>query len=215
MTELSFSHSPNLQENLKKMLENIGQSVVTDSDFLQVIQEELNTIQAFCRDHHPHNMPPILKVFDSTQKIQVMPILEGEKFNRAVHRREILTRIGSAFYDQNGADNFPAIVMLISEAWMKSFAADALPDKMRAPSDYPDAVDAIVVQAVTLTKPTILTTQPQPRAGLAVLEIKQRRPYLIVESLVDANIVPANQETNDLLNYFFRGWFLQSQRDRN
>jgi hypothetical protein len=197
------------------MLENIGQSVVADSDFLQVIQEELNTIHTFCRDHHPHNMPPILKVFDSQQKIQVMPILEGEKFNRAVHRREILTKIGSAFYTQNGAENFPAIVMLISEAWMKSFSADALPDKMRAPSDYPDAVDAIVVQAVTLTKPSILTTQPQPRAGLAVLEIKQRRPYLIVDSLVEASIVPANRDTTDLLNYFFRGWFLQSQRDLN
>lgn len=197
------------------MLEDIEDSVVTDADFLEIIKNEVEFIKTFCLDEKAENISPMLKVWDSKKQLQLVPLTQWEDFNKSVGRRQILVEVGAYFYKEWGSDVFPAIVMLTSEAWMKSFDPKSMPDKIRMPSDYPDAIDSVVVQAITLAKSSILESEPNPRAGMAVLEIKARKPYIHLEELVEPNISAANRESTDLLNHFFMGWLQAGIIDRN
>ena len=197
------------------MLEEIANSVVTDKDLLEIIQFEVDFIKSFCVDEKPHNISPILKVWDSKKQLQLVPLTQWKEFNKSGVRRQIMVEVGAYFYKQWGRDVFPAIVLLTSEAWMKSFDAKSMPDKIRMPSDYPDAIDSIVVQAITLTKSSILETEPKPRVAMSILEIKQRKPYIQVKELVEPNITAANRDSTDLLNHFFMGWVKAGMAERN
>lgn len=197
------------------MLENIKDAVVTDSDFLSLIHSELDTIQNFFREEKPENMPPILQVLDTNKTQQIIPIDDESDFNNSKERRQVLKRFGSEFYQDWGYPIFPAIVMLISEAWMKSFDSKSIPNKMRMPSDYPDAIDAIVIQAITITKSSIEENEPKPRVCLAVLEIKEREPHIVLEELLEPRVMPASANSTDLLNHFYLGWMQQNQIEQN
>lgn len=197
------------------MFENIKDSIVTDEELLFIIGYERDIIKSYCEEEKPQNIPPIIKVLNSEKRLQFIPF-DGERdFNRSTERRSILMDMGAAFYKEWGQDVFPSILIMISEAWMKSFDAKDVPDKVRAPSDYPDAIDSIVVQAITLTKSSLEETEAKPRGGLSVLEIKSRDPYLILEELVEPNLMPATRETTDLLNHFFMGWAKQGAIENN
>lgn len=197
------------------MLENIKDAVVTDLDFLSLINSELDTIQNFFQKEKLENMPPILHVLDTNKTHQVIPLNDEVDFNNSTERRQVLKRFGSEFYADWGYPVFPAVVMLTSEAWIKSFDSTSIPDKMRTPSDYPDAIDAIVIQAITLTKPSTVEDEPEPRVCLAVLEIKQREPHILLEELVEPTVMPASTNTTDLLNHFYLGWMQQNQIEQN
>lgn len=197
------------------MFENLKDSIVSDEELLFMIGYERDIIKSYCEDEKPQNIPPIIKVLDSENRLQFIPLDGGRDFNRSTERRQIMVEIGAAFYREWGRDVFPSILMMTSEAWMKSFDVKEVPDKVRAPSDYPDAIDAIVVQAITLTKSSAEEAEAKPRAGLAVLEIKSREPYLTLEELVEPNLMPATRETTDLLNHFFMGWVKQGAIENN
>lgn len=197
------------------MLNNLNNYVITDEELLVILNRELEIIQEYCQEETPENIPPILKVIDSENRLQFISLDTEEDFNKAAKRRQILFQIGAAFYREWGQTVFPIILILTSEAWMKSFDANAIPDKVRAPSDYPDAIDAIVIQAITLAKSSQEETESNPRAGLAVLEIKTRQPYIHAEKLLEPQIMPATMETTDLLNHFFIGWFQESKSETN
>ncbi|MGB3513588.1 MAG: hypothetical protein WBA93_31155 [Microcoleaceae cyanobacterium] len=197
------------------MLENIKDSVVTDSDFLSLISSEIDTIQNFFREEKLENMPPILQILDTNKSHQILPIGENADFNNSTERRQVLKRFGSEFYANWGYPVFPAVVMLTSEAWIKSFDSTSVPDKVRQPSDYPDAIDTIVIQAITLTKPSKEEDEAEPRVCLGVLKIKQREPHILLEELVEPSIMPASSNTTDLLNHFYLGWMQQHQIEQN
>ena len=197
------------------MLENIKDSVVTDSDFLCLIHSELDTIQNFFREEKLENISPILQVLDTNKTHQFMPLDDEVDFNNSTERRQVLMNFGSEFYEHWGYPVFPAVVMLTSEAWIKSFDSTSVPDKIRTPSDYPDAIDAIVIQAITLTKSSIAEDEPEPRICLAVLEIKQREPHILLEELIKPRIMPASSNSTDLLNHFYLGWMQQNKIEQN
>ncbi len=197
------------------MLENIKDSIVTDSDFLSLISSELDTIQNFVREEKLQNIPPILQVLDTNKTHQIIPLDEDVDFNNSSERRQVLKRFGGAFYEHWGYPVFPAVVMLTSEAWIKSFDSKSVPDKVRKPSDYPDAIDAIVIQAITLTKPSTVEDEPEPRVCVAVLEIKQREPEIVLEELIEPSIMPVSGNKTDLLNHFYLGWMQQNKIEQN
>lgn len=197
------------------MLENIENSVVTNKDLIEIIETEIEFIKSFCMDEKPNNIAPVLKVWDSKKQLQLIPLTQWKDFNKSSGRRQIMVEVGACFYKEWGRDVFPAVVLLTSEAWMKSFDPKSIPDKMRMPSDYPDAIDSVVVQAITLTKSSILETEAKPRAAMSVLEIKCRKPYIQLQQLVEPNITLANRDSTDLLNHFFMGWVKAGMVERN
>lgn len=197
------------------MLENLEDGIVTNDDLLFLVKEELEMIQGFCIKHKPKVIPPMLQVLDSTRQKQVIPLHEEKNFGKSQGRRQALMRIGAAFYQEYGYEVFPVVAILTSETWLKGFERDAVPEKLRQPSDYPDAIDSIMVQGMTVVKSSILETQPNPRAAMGVLEIKQRKPYIKAEHLLDASLMDVTYNTTDLLNHFFIGWMQRSSLDSN
>lgn len=197
-------------------LERIKELIVTDEDLLFVINTELELIQDFCTQEKLQNLAPILKIIDSNSTMQLAPLMEGESFNKSTERRRILQEIGAHFRSHWGREVFPAIVMLTSEAWLKAFEQEKPPQEYhRAPSDYPDAIDTIVVQAITLVKSSPEDEEGKPRAGMGVLEIKNREPYIHTKSYIDPRVFPVSPNNTDLLNHFFLGWFKQGLTEQN
>ncbi|MGK7925320.1 MAG: hypothetical protein AB4290_08750 [Spirulina sp.] len=197
------------------MLENLDRDTISDDELIATIEQELKIIQGFCEEEKIDHFPPTLQVLDSEGRWQFIEVPNEPDFNSSVQRRQILVELGSIFYQAWGREICPMIVMLSSEAWMKSFDRNSQPNPYRAPSDYPDAIDSIVVQSITLTKAEIDAEDNKPRACLAVLEIKQRQPYIQTEILVEPTITPAGRDNTDLLNHFYLGWMQQSLSEGN
>ncbi len=195
------------------MLENVNDLIVTDAELISLIRSELDLLKGFCEDEKPSNIPPILKIWDSTKKLQIFPLSLDREFNRSSGRRQILINLGAEFYRHWGQEVFPAAVMLLSEAWVKAFSRAEVSSVNRAPSDYPDAIECVVVQALTLTKSSTIEKEANPRTGLAALEIKRREPYLQVWDWVAPTIMPTGRETTDLLNHFYMGWAQEDMRE--
>ncbi|MEA5470423.1 hypothetical protein [Spirulina sp. 06S082] len=197
------------------MLDNLDRDTISDDELIATIEQELKIIQGFCEEESIENFPPTLQVLDSEGRWQFLEIPNEPDFNHSVQRRQVLVALGGVFYQAWGREIYPMIVMLSSEAWMKSFDSGSKPNPYRSPSDYPDAIDSIVVQSITLTKTEINAEDNQPRACLAVLEIKQRQPYIKTEILVEPTITPAGRDRTDLLNHFYLGWIQQSLAEEN
>lgn len=197
------------------MLENLDRDTISNDELIATIEQELKIIQGFCQEENVEHFPPTLQVLDSEGRWQFLEIPNEPDFNNSANRRQILVELGSVFYQAWGRDICPMIVMLSSEAWMKSFSGNTQPNPYRAPSDYPDAIDSIVVQSITLTKSEIDAEDNKPRACLAVLEIKQRQPYIQAEILVEPTVTPAGRDSTDLLNHFYLGWMRQSLSEEN
>lgn len=197
------------------MLEHIDQDVITDQDLLAIAHSEIDLIQTFCEQEKISSFAPSLKIIDSEGRLQILEIPDELDFNHSVKRRQILLKLGQLFYQTWEAEVCPMVVILTSEAWMKSFQSETKPNPYRTPSDYPDAIDAIVIQSITFSKDSLSAAEHSPRACLGVLEIKQRQPYLQTEILVEPIITPATPESTDLLNHFYRGWFQQSMSQNN
>lgn len=134
------------------MLENINHWTVTDAELLSLIRSELDLLKSFCQDEQPNNIPPILKVWDSTKSLQMFPLSLDREFNRSSGRRQILINVGAEFHRHWGREVFPAAIILISEAWVKSFSRAEHSSVNRAPSDYPDSIECVVVQSLTLSQ---------------------------------------------------------------
>ncbi|MBP0021931.1 MAG: hypothetical protein J7647_30790 [Cyanobacteria bacterium SBLK] len=197
------------------MLENLDRDTISNDELIATIEQELKIIQGFCQEEKVEHFPPTLQVLDSEGRWQFLEIPNEPDFNNSVNRRQILVELGSVFYQAWGRDICPMIVMLSSEAWMKSFDSTSQPNPYRTPSDYPDAIDSIVVQSITLTKSAIEAEDNKPRACLAVLEIKQRQPYIQAKILVEPTITLAGRDSTDLLNHFYLGWMQQNLSEEN
>lgn len=103
----------------------------------------------------------------------MFPLSLERDFNRSSGRRQILINVGAEFHRQ-GRQVLPAAVIPISEAWVKAFSRAEVSSVNRAPGDYPDSIECVVVQALTLTKSSAIEKEANPRSGFAALEIKRR-----------------------------------------
>ncbi|MBW4497078.1 MAG: hypothetical protein KME26_29265 [Oscillatoria princeps RMCB-10] len=119
------------------MLENINNSTVTDAELLSLIRSEIDLLKDFCQDEKPSNIHPIFKVWDSTKKLQMFPLSPDREFNRSSGRRQILINVGAEFHRQWGRQVLPAAVILISEAWVKSFSRAEVSSVNRAQARLP------------------------------------------------------------------------------
>lgn len=197
------------------MSQSINDFVLTDKQLMEFVKVELDFIKNYCADCKPTAFPPILKVLDSRQKLHLISLDVDENFHRSTKRRQVLEEAGTKFYKKYGKNLFPAIVMLSSEAWLKAFNANNMPENIRQPSDYPDAVEVVVVQAITFANTSILESDCPPRASMGTLKIEARNPYLKLSEMSEPNLYPAGPETTDLLDRFFIGWFQEDVRTRN
>lgn len=188
--------------------------VITDAQLLDFVKEEIEFVESFCIDCQPRAIPPTLKILDSQKRLHLIELEVGKNFHRSAKRREILVKAGEEFYREWGEEIFPEIVMLTSEAWIKAFHQNAVPDKIRQPSDYPDAIDAIAAQAITLGRPSILANGSDARACMAALKIERRKPYIQVTQFTEPTLYKAGRETTDLINHFFIGWAYECGRKR-
>lgn len=197
------------------MYENMKNAVVTDKELLALTQDEINLVKHYCENEKPRNIPPLLKIFDSQHQLQLVPLGEWKGFNKSAKRQQIMARIGAEIYREWGWDPFPAVILLTTETWLKAFDPKSVRDKVRMPSDYPDAVDSIMVQSLTLSKASILEKEPTPRSSMAIFEIKRRKPYMLVEVMVEPTLCEAGPGSTELLNQFYLGWFQESMREQN
>ena len=197
------------------MYENMKNAVVTDKELLALTQDEINIIKQYCEDEKPITVPPVLKIFDSQHQLQLVPLGQWKEFNKSAKRLQIMAQVGAEVYRECGWDPFPAVILLTTETWLKAFDPNAVPDKVRMPSDYPDAVDSIMMQSLTLAKASLLEKEPKPRSSMAILEIKHRKPYMLVEVMVEPTLCEAGPGTTELLNQFYRGWFQESMKEQN
>lgn len=192
--------------------------VFTNEELLALVQRELEIVQGFCLEEKRSFIPAFLQILDSTYYPHIIPLYNEKNFNKARERQGILLKTGNHFYHHWGNLVFPMVATLTSEAWMKAFHPDTIPhpDKVRMPSDYPDAVDSLVVQCVTLAKEAPGDEKGSPRAALGILEIKRRKPFMQFEMLVEPTLVPAkSKDATDLVNYFYLGWMQASMKDHN
>lgn len=197
------------------MYENLKNAVVTDKELLALTQDELNIVKQYCENDKPKTVPPLLKIFDSHHQLQLVPLGQWEEFGKSAKRRQIMTEVGAEIYREWGWDPFPAVILLTTETWLKTFDPDSVPEKMRMPSDYPDAIDSIMVQTLTLAKASLLEKEPKPRSSMAIFEIKRRKPYILLEQMVEPTLCEAGPGMTELLNHFYLGWFQESMRDQN